>query len=87
VEQEEINKLSKESQKLNRDSSLCRAANVDLKKKVAELVDALKRCQDDKKVAEEVLENSRKDLEKLQKTHDDDLTLIENLGKDCDKSS
>jgi predicted transcriptional regulator len=87
VEQEEINKLSEESQKLNRDSSLSRAANVDLEKKVAELVDALKRCQDDKKVTEEVLENSRKDLEKLQKTHDDDLTLIENLGKDCDKSS
>jgi predicted transcriptional regulator len=87
VEQEEINKLSEESQKLNRDSSLSRAANVDLEKKVAELVDALKRCQDDKKVAEEVLENSRKDLEKLQKTHDDDLRLIENLGKDCDKSS
>jgi hypothetical protein len=88
VEQEEINKkLSKESKKLNRDFSLSRAANVDLEKKVAELADALKKCQDDKKVVEEALENSRKDLEKLQKTHDCDLRLIENLRKDYDKSS
>jgi hypothetical protein len=29
---------------------------------------------------------SKKDLEKLQKTHDDDLRLIENLRKDHDKS-
>jgi hypothetical protein len=29
----------------------------------------------------------RKDLEKLQKTHDEDLRLIENLHKDYDKSS
>jgi seryl-tRNA synthetase len=40
-----------------------------------------------KKVAEEAAENSRRDLEKLQKTHDEDLRLIENLYKDCDKSS
>jgi hypothetical protein len=88
VEQEEINKkLSEESKKLNRDFNLSRAANVDLEKKVAELADAPKRCQDDKKVDEEALESSRKGLEKLQKTHNDDLRLIENLCKDCDKSS
>jgi DNA repair exonuclease SbcCD ATPase subunit len=58
-----------------------------IRQKVTELADALKRCQDDKKVAEKALENSRKDLEKLQKTHDDDLRLIENLCKDCGKSS
>jgi hypothetical protein len=61
--------------------------NVDLEKKVAELADAPKRCQDENKVAEEVVASSRKDLEKLQKNHDDDLKLIENLCKDCDKSS
>jgi hypothetical protein len=33
------------------------------------------------------LANSKKDLEKLQKTHNDDLKLIENLRKDHDKSS
>jgi predicted nucleic acid-binding Zn-ribbon protein len=88
VEQEKINKkLSKESKKLQRDFNLSQAANVDLEKNVAELADALKKCQDEKKVAEEATENSRKDLEKLQKTHDDDLKLIENLPKDCDKSS
>jgi hypothetical protein len=65
-----------------------------LEKKVTELVDALKRCQDEKKivedgkrVAEETLENSRKELENLEKTHDEDLKLIENLRKDHDKSS
>jgi ribosomal protein S19E (S16A) len=87
VEEEEITKkLSEESKKLKRDFNLAQAANVDLEKKVAELVEALKNCQDAKKIAEdgrkiaeETLENSKKDLEKLQKTHDDDLRLIENL--------
>jgi hypothetical protein len=54
--------------KLDRDFNLSRAANVDLEKKVAELAEALKRCQDEKKVAEEAFANSRKDLKKLQKT-------------------
>jgi hypothetical protein len=58
-----------------------------LEKKVAELVVALMKCQDEKNFAEEAAENSRKDLEKLQKTHDEDLKLIENLCKDYDKSS
>jgi hypothetical protein len=58
IEQEKINK------KLLEDS---RAANLYLEKKVAELVVALKKCQDEKKVAEEAAENSRKDIEKLQK--------------------
>jgi hypothetical protein len=48
---------------------------------------ALKKCQDEKKAAEEAAESSRRDLEKLQKTHDEDLRLIENLRKDHDKSS
>jgi HD superfamily phosphohydrolase len=88
VEQEKINKkLSEESKKLNRDFNLSRAANVDLEKKVVELAESLKRCQDEKKIVEEALGNSRKDFEKLYKTHDDDLRLIENLRKDCDKSS
>jgi predicted nuclease with TOPRIM domain len=95
VEQEEATKkLSKESGKLKRDFNRAQAANLDLGKKVAELADALKRCQDEKKitedgkrVAEESLESSKKDLEKLQKTHDEDLRLIENLRKDHDKSS
>jgi hypothetical protein len=60
---------------------------LDLEKKVVELAVALKKSQDEKKVVEEAAENSRKDLEKLQKTHDNDLKLIENLQKDYDKSS
>jgi predicted nucleic acid-binding Zn-ribbon protein len=79
--------LSQESRKLKRNFDLAQAANLDLEKKVAELAEALKRCQDDKKIVEEALGLSKKDLEKLQKTHDDDLRLIENLRKDHDKSS
>jgi hypothetical protein len=54
---------------------------------VAELAAALKRCHDEKKIADKALEQSKKDLEKLQKTHDDDLSLIENLRKTHDRSS
>jgi predicted transcriptional regulator len=50
VEREETTKkLYEESKKLKRDFNLAQAANVDLEKKVAELADALKRCQDEKK--------------------------------------
>jgi hypothetical protein len=81
--EETTNKLSKESRKLKRDFDLAQATNLDFEKKVAELAEALKRCQDEKKIAddgkkivEEAFERSKKDLEKLQKTHDDDLRLI-----------
>jgi DNA repair exonuclease SbcCD ATPase subunit len=47
----------------------------------------LKVCQDEKKIAGEALEQSKKELEKLQKTHEDDLSLIENLRKNNDRSS
>jgi chromosome segregation ATPase len=88
IEEEKLNKkLLEDSQKLSRNFKLSRAANSDLEKKVAELAVALKQCHDEKKVAEEAAENSRKDLEKHQKTHDEDLRLIENLRKDYDKSS
>jgi hypothetical protein len=74
IEQEKANKkLVEDHQKLSRNFKLSQAANSDLEKKVAKLAEALKKCQDEKKIAEEAAENSRKDLEKLQKTHDDDL--------------
>jgi chromosome segregation ATPase len=92
--EETTKKLFEKSRKLKRDFDLAQAANLDLEKKVAELVEAPKRCQDEKKItndgkkiAEEAFESSTKDLEKLQKTHNDDLRLIENLRKDHDKSS
>jgi chromosome segregation ATPase len=54
----------------------------------------LKKCQDEnrviedrRKITEEAAENSKKELEKLQKTHDEDLRLIENLRKNYQKSS
>jgi hypothetical protein len=86
--------LSKESKKLKRDFDIAQAANLDMEKKVSELAEALKKCQDDKqidddgkKVVDEALERSMKEVVRLQKTHDDDLRLIENLRKDHDKSS
>jgi small-conductance mechanosensitive channel len=88
VEQDKVNeRLSQESKELRRNFDLAQAANLDLEKKVAELAETLRKCQDGKRIAEEALELSKKDFEKLQKTHDDDLSLIENLRKDHDKCS
>jgi chromosome segregation ATPase len=88
VEQEKVNaQLSQESKEIKRNFAVAQSANLDLEKKVAELAEALKICQDEKKVAGEALEQSKKELEKLQKTHEDDLSLIENLRKNHDKSS
>jgi molecular chaperone GrpE (heat shock protein) len=43
------------------------------------LAEALKISHDEKRVAETKLEQSKKELERVQKAHDDDLSLIENL--------
>jgi chromosome segregation ATPase len=78
--------LSHESKDLKRNFTFAQVAHLDLQKKVAELTEALKHCQDEKKAVEEALDRSKKDLEKLVKTHDDDLWMIENLRKDHEKS-
>jgi chromosome segregation ATPase len=83
---ETIKKLSSESKKLRREFNLAQAASIDLEKQIADLADTLKKCQDEKKIAKDAFESSKKDLEKLKKTHEDDLKLIENLRKDCDKT-
>jgi hypothetical protein len=68
IDQEKFNKqLSQESKELKRNFALAQSANLDLEKKVAELAEALKRCKDEKKIAGEALEQSKKDLEKLKK--------------------
>jgi myosin heavy subunit len=88
MDQEKANKqLSQESKELKHNFALAQSANLDLEKKVAELAEALKVCQDAKKVAEEGLEQSQKELEKLRKTHEDNLSLIENIRKNHDKFS
>jgi Rad3-related DNA helicase len=46
---------------------------------VAELAEALKASQDAKGLAESALEQSKRDLEKVQKSHEDNLSVIENL--------
>jgi predicted nucleic acid-binding Zn-ribbon protein len=49
VEQEEaLKKMSRESKKLKHEFNLAQVANLDLEKKVVELADALKKCQDKK---------------------------------------
>jgi hypothetical protein len=66
IEQEKSNKqLSQECKELRRNFDLAQAANIDLEKKVAELAETLRQCQDGKKIAEEALEQSKKDFEKL----------------------
>jgi chromosome segregation ATPase len=88
VDQEKTNKqLSQESKELKRNFALAQSANLDPMKKVAELAEALKVCQDEKKVAEAALVQSKKELEKVQKTHEDYLNLIENLREKHDRSS
>jgi predicted nucleic acid-binding Zn-ribbon protein len=88
IDQEKLNRqLSKECRELKRNFALAQSTNLDLEKKVAELAKVLKRCQDEKKITDEALEQSKKDLEKFQKTHDDDLSLIENLRKTHNRSS
>jgi hypothetical protein len=80
AEQEKANKqLSQESKELKRSFALAQSANIDLEKKVVELAEALKTSQDEKRIAEAALEQSKKELEKVQKAHEDDLSLIENL--------
>jgi predicted RNase H-like nuclease (RuvC/YqgF family) len=88
VDQEKANKqLSQESKELKRSFALAQSTNLDLEKKLAELAEALKVCQDEKKVAETVLEQSKKELEKVQKTHEDDLSPTENLRGKHDRAS
>jgi predicted nucleic acid-binding Zn-ribbon protein len=52
--------MSRESKKLKREFNLAQVVNLDLEKKVAELADALKKCQDEKKSTQDALENSKK---------------------------
>jgi hypothetical protein len=88
VDQEKANKqISQESKELKRSFALAQSANIDLEKKVAELAQALKISQDEKKAAEAALEQSKKEPEKVQKTHEDDLSLIKNLREKYDRAS
>jgi vacuolar-type H+-ATPase subunit I/STV1 len=87
-EKEEVmKKMSSQSKKLKREFNLTRVANIDLEKKIADLANALKKCQDDKKIAEDTLESSQKEVERLKKTHEDDLKMTENLRHDSDKNA
>jgi predicted metallo-beta-lactamase superfamily hydrolase len=61
IEQEKVSKqLSLQSKEVKRNFAVAQAANLDLEKKVAELAETLKHCQDEKKAAEEALDQSKK---------------------------
>jgi myosin heavy subunit len=87
AEQEKANKqLSQKPKELKRSFTLAQFANIELEKKVAELADALKTSQDENKIAEAALEQS-KELEKVQKAHEDDLSLIANLREKHERAT
>jgi predicted outer membrane protein len=53
IQQEKVNKqLSQESKELKRNFNLSQSVNLDLEKKVDELAETLRQCQDGKKIAE-----------------------------------
>jgi type IV secretory pathway VirJ component len=88
AEQEKINEqLSQKSKELERNFALAQSTNVELKKKVAELAEALKTNHDEKKIAEATLEQSKKELEKVRKSHEDDLRVIENLREKHERAA
>jgi type IV secretory pathway VirJ component len=87
-EQEKINEqLSQKSKELERNFALAQSANVELEKKVAELAEALKTSRDEQKIAEATLEQSKKDLEKVRKSHEDDLSVIEKLREKQERAT
>jgi hypothetical protein len=56
IDQEKLNmQLSQESKELKRNFALAQSTNLNLEKKVAELAEVLKRCQDEKKISDEAL--------------------------------
>jgi F0F1-type ATP synthase membrane subunit b/b' len=62
-------------------------SGLDMEKRFTELADSLKKCQDEKSLVETALHDSKKDFEKLNKAHEYDLKMIENLRKEADKST
>jgi chromosome segregation ATPase len=82
-----VAKLSNDSQKLKHDLKKAHASNLELENRITELADSLKKCQEEKKLAEAALRDSKKDHEKLNKIREDDLKMTENLHRDVDKST
>jgi type IV secretory pathway VirJ component len=60
---------------------------MELVKKVAKLAEALKTSHNEKKVAEATLEQSKKELEKVRKSHEDDLSVIEKLREKQERAT
>jgi type IV secretory pathway VirJ component len=88
AEQEKVNEqLSQKSMELERNFALAQSTNMELEKKVAELAEALKTSHDEKKIAEATLEQSKKELEKVRKSHEDDLSVIENLREKHERAT
>jgi chromosome segregation ATPase len=84
---EVIKKIFGKSKKLRCELNKAQASGIELEQRISKLANSLKKCQDEKKLIEAALNDSKKDLEKLNKTHEDDLKMIENLRKDSDKNA
>jgi chromosome segregation ATPase len=84
---EVIKKISYESKKLRRELNKAQASGIELEQWISELAKSLKKCQGEKKLVDASLDDSKKDLEKLNKTHECDLKMIDNLRKDFDKNA
>jgi chromosome segregation ATPase len=84
---EVIKKLSVESKKLKHELNNAHDSSPELEQHIFELVDSMKKCQDEKSTIEAGILDSKKDLEKLNKTHKDDFDLIKNLRKDSDRNA
>jgi chromosome segregation ATPase len=82
-----VEKLTSESQKLKCELNKAQASSLDLEQRITELAYSLKKCQDEKGLVEAALRDSQKDLEKLNKTREDDPRMIENLRKEADKNT
>jgi chromosome segregation ATPase len=82
-----VEKLTSESRKLKREMNKAQASSLDLEQRITELADSLKKFQDEKGLVEAALRDSQKELEKLNKTREEDLKMIENLRKEADKNT
>jgi DNA repair exonuclease SbcCD ATPase subunit len=72
---------------LKHEFNLAHVLSIELEQQIANIANSLKKCQDEKNIAEAALQDSKKYLEKLKKTHEDDPNLIENLCKDSGRNA
>jgi predicted nucleic acid-binding Zn-ribbon protein len=85
--EELVAKLSDESQDLKHNLDKIQASNLELEKQIVELKESLKKSSEEKRLADIALHDLKKEQDKLAKTREDDLKMIQNLGQDAYKST